>query len=51
MPTGRKKTIQERIDAIEILRSRYTQMQNNVQHRVQKIYTIVKRNKINQETK
>jgi len=38
-----KKTIQERIDAIEILRSQYIQMHNNVQPGLQRVYRIVKR--------
>lgn len=44
-------TDQERIDAIEIRRSQYLQMQKDVQQGVQKVYTIVKRNKINQGAK
>jgi hypothetical protein len=38
-----KKTIQERIDAIELLRSQFIQLQKDVYQGVQRVYTIVKR--------
>jgi hypothetical protein len=34
---------QERINAIEILRSQYFQLNKNVQQRLQRVYTITKR--------
>ena len=36
------KSYQERIDAIEILRSQYFQMKKNVQQGLQRVYTVVK---------
>lgn len=39
----KQKSAQERIDAIEILRLQYIQMQKDVQQGVQKVYTIIKR--------
>jgi trans-2-enoyl-CoA reductase len=39
----KQKSAQERIDAIEILRLQYIQMQKDVQQRVQRVYTIIKR--------
>ena len=36
------KSYQERIDAIETLRSQYFQMKKNVQQGVQRVYTVVK---------
>jgi hypothetical protein len=38
-----QKTAQDRIDAIEILRLQYLQMQKNVQQGLQRVYRIVKR--------
>jgi hypothetical protein len=37
------KSAQERIDAIEILRSQYFQLHKDVRSGVQRVYTIVKR--------
>jgi hypothetical protein len=39
----KQKTAQERIDAVEILRSQFIQLQKDVQPGLQRIYTIVKR--------
>lgn len=39
----KQKTAQERIDAIEILRSQFIHLQKDVQPGLQRIYTIVKR--------
>lgn len=36
------KTIRERIDAIEILRFQYIEMNKNVQPGLQRVYTVVK---------
>lgn len=36
------KSYQERIDAIETLRSQYFQMKKNVQQGLQRVYTVVK---------
>jgi len=36
------KTMQERIDAIEILRLQYIEMNKNVQPGLQRVYTVVK---------
>jgi len=36
------KSYQERIEAIETLRSQYIQMKNNVQQGLQRVYTVVK---------
>lgn len=37
------KSYQERIDAIEILRSQYFQMKKNVQQGLQRVYTVINR--------
>lgn len=38
-----QKSAQERIDAVEILRLQYTQLQKDVQQGLQRVYRIVKR--------
>ena len=38
-----QKSVQDRIDAVEILRLQYLQMQEDVQQGLQRVYRIVKR--------
>jgi hypothetical protein len=39
----KQKSAQDRINAIEILRSQYIQMQKDTQQGIQRVFTIVKR--------